>query len=58
MVAKACAVFRYIYGLNRYGIGANYLSAELEKRNIDKPYILTEFGVAGEWDIKEEKMVF
>jgi hypothetical protein len=44
-----------IYGLNSYGIGANYLSVELEKRNIDKPYILTEFGVTGEWDIKEEK---
>jgi hypothetical protein len=44
-----------IYGLNSYGSGANYLSAELEKRNIDKPYILTEFGVTGEWDIKEER---
>ena len=44
-----------IYGLNSYGAGANYLSAELEKRNIDKPYIITEFGVTGEWDIKEEK---
>ena len=44
-----------IYGLNSYGAGANYLSAELEKRNIDKPYIVTEFGVTGEWDIKNEK---
>jgi hypothetical protein len=42
-----------IYGLNSYGPGANYLSAELEKRGIDKPYIVTEFGVTGEWDIKE-----
>lgn len=44
-----------IYGLNSYGPAANYLSAELEKREIDKPYIITEFGVTGEWDIKAEK---
>ncbi|MEN0004447.1 MAG: glycoside hydrolase family 2 TIM barrel-domain containing protein [Bacteroidota bacterium] len=44
-----------IYGLNSYGAGANFLSAELEKRGIDKPYIITEFGVTGEWDIQEEK---
>ncbi|EDP70390.1 putative secreted protein [Flavobacteriales bacterium ALC-1] len=44
-----------IYGLNSYGAGANYLQGELEKRNIDKPYIITEFGVTGEWDIKNKK---
>ena len=44
-----------IYGLNSYGAGANYLQTELDKRNIDKPYIITEFGVTGEWDIKQEK---
>ncbi|MDT7830830.1 glycoside hydrolase family 2 TIM barrel-domain containing protein [Flavobacteriaceae bacterium S356] len=44
-----------IYGLNSYGPGAGYLQAELDKKNIDKPYILTEFGVTGEWDIKQEK---
>lgn len=44
-----------IYGLNSYGAGANYLADELKKRNIDKPYIITEFGVTGEWDIKAEK---
>lgn len=44
-----------IYGLNSYGAGANYLAAELEKRVIDKPYIVTEFGVTGEWDIKNKK---
>ena len=44
-----------IYGLNSYGPGVNYLSKELEKRGIDKPYIVTEFGVTGEWDIKEEQ---
>ena len=44
-----------IYGLNCYGAGAHFLSAELEKRRIDKPYIITEFGVTGEWDIQQEK---
>ncbi|RNC85032.1 MAG: hypothetical protein ED556_10710 [Winogradskyella sp.] len=43
-----------IYGLNSYGPGAGILSSELTKRNIDKPYIITEFGVTGEWDIKAE----
>ncbi|MBT8220450.1 MAG: hypothetical protein KJP00_11520 [Bacteroidia bacterium] len=43
-----------IYGLNSYGPGAGYLSGELEKKGIDKPYIITEFGVMGEWDIQEE----
>lgn len=44
-----------IYGLNSYGPGVSYLQGELDKRNIDKPYIITEFGVTGEWDIKQEK---
>lgn len=44
-----------IYGLNSYGPGAGMLASELEKRGIDKPYIITEFGVTGEWDIKETK---
>ncbi|MFY0629848.1 MAG: hypothetical protein JXR05_05665 [Flavobacteriaceae bacterium] len=44
-----------IYGLNSYGPGASYLQGELKKRNIDKPYIITEFGATGEWDIKQEK---
>ena len=44
-----------VYGLNSYGPGANYLSVELDKRGIDKPYIITEFGVTGEWDIKAKK---
>ncbi len=44
-----------IYGLNCYGAGADILASELEKRNIDKPYIITEFGVTGEWDITTEK---
>ena len=44
-----------IYGLNAYGAGANFLQKEMQKRNIDKPYIITEFGVMGEWDAPEDK---
>ena len=44
-----------IYGLNSYGAGASLLAEELEKRGIDKPYIITEFGVTGEWDIDYKK---
>jgi hypothetical protein len=42
-----------IYGLNSYGPGVALLSEELDKRGIDKPFIITEFGVTGEWDIQE-----
>ncbi len=38
-----------IYGLNAYGFGASMLQEELDKHKIN-----TEFGVRGEWDIKEE----
>ncbi|MEM6720478.1 MAG: glycoside hydrolase family 2 TIM barrel-domain containing protein [Bacteroidota bacterium] len=41
-----------MYGLNVYGAGANFLQDELQKRNIDKPYVITEYNVTGEWDIK------
>jgi hypothetical protein len=41
-----------IYGLNCYGAGANLLNDEIEKRGLKKPYLITEFGVTGEWDIK------
>jgi hypothetical protein len=40
-----------VYGINTYGAGANFVNEELNKRNIDKPYIITEFGVTGEWDV-------
>lgn len=43
-----------IYGLNSYGPGANLLSEELSRKGIDKPYIITEFGVTGEWDVEQE----
>ena len=44
-----------IYGLNSYGPGAGVLQDELDKRQIDKPYIVTEFGVTGEWDAPADK---
>ncbi len=43
-----------IYGLNCYGAGTNFLQQELEKKNIDKPYIITEYGVTGEWDVNKD----
>ncbi|MEZ4886200.1 MAG: glycoside hydrolase family 2 TIM barrel-domain containing protein [Chitinophagales bacterium] len=44
-----------IYGINCYGSGANFLPEELAKKGVKKPYVITEFGVTGEWDIQEEK---
>ncbi len=44
-----------IYGINSYGGGVNALQGELEKAGIDKPYVVTEFGVTGEWDVKDDK---
>ena len=44
-----------IYGINCYGPGANILPEEFERRGIDKPYIITEFGVTGEWDSPKDK---
>jgi len=39
-----------IYGINCYGPGANNLPEEFIKTGIDKPYLITEYGVMGEWD--------
>ena len=44
-----------IYGINCYGAGANILPNEFEKKGVDKPYVITEFGVSGEWDANEDK---
>ena len=44
-----------IYGINTYGAGANVLPEELVKKGIKKPYIITEFGVRGEWEIEKDK---
>ena len=43
-----------IYGLNSYGAGAGLLGDEMRKRGIDLPYLITEFGVRGEWDIQAD----
>lgn len=44
-----------IYGINTYGMGANVLPDELAKKGANKPYVITEFGVRGEWEIKEDQ---
>lgn len=44
-----------IYGINTYGMGANVLPEELANKGVVKPYVITEFGVRGEWEIKENK---
>ncbi len=44
-----------ILGINSYGGAAKYIAEEIGQRGIDKPYILTEFGITGEWDIKAMK---
>lgn len=43
-----------IYGLNSYGAGVQFLEDEIKKRGIDKPYIITEYGVTGEWDMPKD----
>ncbi len=44
-----------IYGINVYGGGANQLPDEFQKQGINKPYVITEYGVNGEWEAKEDK---
>ncbi len=44
-----------IYGVNTYGAGAQALPEEFLRLNIDKPYVLTEFGPRGEWDAAKDK---
>ena len=44
-----------IFGINTYGAGANILPQELAKKGVKKPYVITEFGVRGEWEIKKDK---
>nr|WP_299073630.1 glycoside hydrolase family 2 TIM barrel-domain containing protein [uncultured Allomuricauda sp.] len=44
-----------IYGINTYGKGANVLPEELSKKGVTKPYVVTEFGVRGEWEIEEDQ---
>lgn len=44
-----------VYGLNVYGAGANDIPDALQKAGIDKPYVITEFGVRGEWEVPKDK---
>jgi hypothetical protein len=44
-----------IYGINTYGKGADILPEELSKKGVTKPYVITEFGVRGEWEIEEDQ---
>ncbi|MEL6557492.1 MAG: glycoside hydrolase family 2 TIM barrel-domain containing protein [Bacteroidota bacterium] len=44
-----------VYGINTYGGGASILPEEFAKKGVDKPYVITEFGVTGEWDLKEDQ---
>ncbi|MEL7342904.1 MAG: glycoside hydrolase family 2 TIM barrel-domain containing protein, partial [Bacteroidota bacterium] len=43
-----------IYGINTYGSGASVIPQELAKTEVNKPYVITEFGVRGEWEITED----
>ena len=43
-----------IYGVNTYGPGANIIADEFKKKGVEKPYVITEFGVTGEWDAQED----
>lgn len=44
-----------IYGINTYGAGANIIEDEIKKKGINKPYVITEFGVQGEWDAQKDQ---
>jgi hypothetical protein len=43
-----------IYGINVYGGGANVIPEEMAKLGIDKPYLICEYGVNGEWEAKPD----
>ncbi|HSZ25519.1 MAG TPA: glycoside hydrolase family 2 TIM barrel-domain containing protein, partial [Cytophagaceae bacterium] len=44
-----------VYGINVYGGGANQIPDELAKLGVDKPYMICEYGVNGEWEAKPDK---
>ncbi len=44
-----------IYGINVYGGGADQIPAEMDKLGVDKPYVICEYGVNGEWEAKPDK---
>lgn len=43
-----------IYGINVYGGGANNIPDEMAKLGVDKPYMICEYGVNGEWEAKPD----
>ncbi|NNM66780.1 MAG: hypothetical protein HKM06_02080 [Spirochaetales bacterium] len=43
-----------VYGLNVYGAGAAVVDKAVEKLGVDKPYLLTEFGAQGEWEVPKD----
>ena len=44
-----------IYGINVYGGGANQIPDEMAKLGADKPYVICEYGVNGEWEAKPDQ---
>ncbi len=44
-----------IYGLNVYGGGVNNIPDEMKKEGVDKAYVITEYGVNGEWEAAKDK---
>ncbi len=44
-----------IYGINVYGGGADQIPDEMAKLGVDKPYVICEYGVNGEWEAKPDK---
>jgi hypothetical protein len=44
-----------IYGINVYGGGANQIPDEMTKLGVDKPYMICEYGVNGEWEAKPDQ---
>ncbi|HEV7298345.1 MAG TPA: glycoside hydrolase family 2 TIM barrel-domain containing protein [Tepidisphaeraceae bacterium] len=44
-----------VYGTNVYGPGAGVLDGEHKRMGMTKPYLISEFGVRGEWDAPKDQ---
>ena len=44
-----------IYAINAYGPGVASIPRMLKEHGVDKPYIITEFGATGEWDVQPDE---
>lgn len=44
-----------IWGINVYGGGADQIPQQLIEHGVDKPYLICEYGVNGEWEAKPDK---